>query len=238
MLEENIALIWQKLSKISPSILWASFLFLVGIIVAKFMESVSTDFLNKIRLNKILDRMGLKETLSKIDIDFDGVKFFGEIVKWFFVILFLMVSFGILGLTSLSQFLENVIFYFPNVFIAFLIFVVAVFLADFSQKIVVGTLEKERITYSKFLGRSIRWTIWFFAILAILYQLKIAPPLILAIFIGVVITISLALGIAFGMGGKDLAAKILRELEEKFKWYGSSNPKRIEGNDVSFLWKN
>ena len=217
MIQENINLIGQKISQISPSIFWASFLFLVGIIVAKFMEELSANFLNKIRLNRILERMGLKETFSKIDINLDGAKFFGEIVKWFFIILFLMISSGILGLNSLSQFLQNVIFYFPNLFIAFLIFVVAVFLADFSQKIVVGTLEKEKITYSRFLGRSIRWTIWFFAILAILYQLKIAPSLILAIFIGVVITISLALGIAFGIGGKDLAAKILKELEEKFK---------------------
>jgi len=217
MLQENINLIGQKISQISPSIFWASFLFLVGIIVAKFMEELSVTFLNKIRLNKILERMGLKETFSKVDIKLDGPKLFGEIVKWFFIILFLMISSGILGLTNLSQFLQNVILYFPNLFIAFLIFVVAAFLADFSQKIVVGTLEKEKITYSRFLGRSIRWTIWFFAILAILYQLKIAPPLILAIFIGVVITISLALGIAFGIGGKDLAAKILKELEEKFK---------------------
>ena len=217
MIQENIALIWQKVSQISPSIFWASFLFLVGIIVAKFMEELSANFLNKIRLNRILERMGLKETFSKVDINLDGAKFFGEIVKWFFIILFLMISSGILGLTNLSQFLQNVILYFPNLFIAFLIFAVAAFLADFSQKIVVGTLEKEKITYSRFLGRSIRWTIWFFAILAILYQLKIAPPLILAIFIGVVITISLSLGIAFGIGGKDLAAKILKELEEKFK---------------------
>ena len=217
MIQENINLIGQKVSQISPSIFWASFLFLVGIIVAKFMEELSVTFLNKIRLNKILERMGLKETFSKVDIKLDGPKLFGEIVKWFFIILFLMISSGILGLTNLSQFLQNVILYFPNLFIAFLIFVVAAFLADFSQKIVVGTLETEKITYSRFLGRFIRWTIWFFAILAILYQLKIAPSLILAIFIGVVITISLALGIAFGIGGKDLAAKILKELEEKLK---------------------
>ena len=81
----------------------------------------------------------------------------------------------------------------------------------------VGTLEKEKITYSRFLGRMVRWAIWLFAILAILYQLQITPSLILTIFIGMVATISIALGIAFGLGGKDLAAKILKELEEKFK---------------------
>ena len=109
------------------------------------------------------------------------------------------------------------IYNFSFIFIAIFIFLVAVFLADFSQKIVIGTLEKEKITYSRFLGKVIRWAVWLFATLAILYQLKITPSLILVIFIGVIITISITLGLSFGLGGKELAGKILKELEEKFK---------------------
>lgn len=123
----------------------------------------------------------------------------------------------ILGLTQFTYFLEKVIGYYPNIFIAALLFIIAVFLTYFSQKILVGTLEKEKITYSRFLGRAISWVIWLFTILAILYQLQIIPSLILTLFAGAVISISIALGIAFGLGGKDLAAKILKELEEKFK---------------------
>ena len=210
-------LIWQDLNEISPPIFWASLVLLIGIFISKWMAAMTLAFLNKVRLNQLLKRLGLEEVLLKIDTRLNAPKFFAEIIKWFFIILFLMIWSEILGLTQLSQFLEKVIGYFPNIFISGLIFLVAAFLSDLSQKIVVGILEKERITYSKFLGRSIRWAIWFFAILAILYQLKITPFLILTIFIGMVATISIALGIAFGLGGKDLAAKILKELEEKFK---------------------
>jgi len=207
----------QSLINISPAIFWAILVFFIGWFVSKWIGQIAAAFLSKIRLNQVLKRMGLEEALTKIDTHLNAPKFFGEIVKWFFVILFLMAASEILELTQFSQFLEKAIGYYPNIFIAALIFVVAVFLADFSQKIVVGTLEKEKITYSRFLGRAIRWAIWLFAILAILYQLQITPSLILAILIGMVVTISIALGIAFGLGGKDLAAKILKELEEKFK---------------------
>jgi len=165
----------------------------------------------------MLERTGIKQTLSRVSIKFDAPRFFADLVQWSVIIFFLMTSSEIVGLVQLSSFLQEVITYLPNVFIAVIIFIVALFLADFSQKVVIGTLEREKIIYSKFLGTAIRWTIWFFAILAILYQLKITPSLILAIFIGMVATISLALGIAFGLGGKDLAARILKELEEKFK---------------------
>jgi len=207
----------QSLIDISPAIFWAILVFFIGWFISKWIGQIAAAFLSKIRLNQVLKRMGLEEALTKIDTHLNAPKFFGEIVRWFFVILFLMAASEILGLTQFSQFLEKAIGYYPNIFIAALIFVVAVFLADFSQKIVVGTLEKEKITYSRFLGRAIRWAIWLFAILAILYQLQITPSLILAILIGMVATISIALGIAFGLGGKDLAAKILKELEEKFK---------------------
>ena len=217
MWQEIFQSFWQNLTQISPSIFWAILVLFIGWFVSKWIGQVAAVFLSKIRLNQVLKRMGLEEALTKIDTRLNAPKFFGEIVRWFFVILFSMAASEISGLTQFSQFLEKVIGYYPNIFIAALIFVVAVFLADFSQKIVVGTLEKEKITYSRFLGRAIRWAIWLFAILAILYQLRITPSLILAILIGMVVTISIALGIAFGLGGKDLAAKILKELEEKFK---------------------
>lgn len=217
MFQDIITLIWDNLTKVSPAILWASLVLLAGVFVAKSAETLSAAFFNKVRLNQVLKRIGIKEALLRIEISLDAPRFFGEIVKWFFMIIFLMASSEILGLTHFSQFLGNVIAYLPNILVAFLIFAAAAFLSDISQKIVVGTLERERITYSKFLGKMIHWAIWFFAILAILYQLKITPTLILVVFIGMIATISIALGIAFGLGGKDLAAKILKELEEKFK---------------------
>jgi len=217
MWQEVFQSFWRSLTEISPPIFWAGLVLLIGLLIAKWAGAIAVAFLSKIRLNQILKRMGLEDALAKIDTGLNAPKFFGEIVKWLFIVVFLMASSEILGLSQFSQFLEKVIAYFPNIFVAALIFLVAVFLADFSQKIVVGTLEEEKITYSRFLGRAVRWAIWLFAILAILYQLRITPSLILVVFIGMVATISLALGIAFGLGGKELAAKILKELEEKFK---------------------
>ena len=211
----------QEISKyfieILPSIFWVLLFLLVIWFVSKWLGKLTAAFLNKTRLNQALRDMGLEGSLFRIDTQLNAPKFFGEIVRWFFFILFLALAVDSLGMAFLSQFLWRIIDYYPNIFIAALIFLVAVFLADFSQKIVVGTLEKEKITYSRFSGRVIRWAVWLFAILAILYQLKIAPSLILVIFIGVVFAISIALGISFGLGGKSLASKILKELEEKFK---------------------
>jgi len=207
----------EKIFEISPSFFWAGLSLLFGILVAKFFEKISQRFFEKIRINSVLKRIGLKESFEKVGISLDAQDLFSKIVQWFFIILFLMLSFEILGLTKFADFLEKVLFYFQNIFISILIFVLASYLIDFSQKIFVGYLEKEKIAFSRVFGKGTSLSIWILTTLAILYQLKIVPELILVIFIGVVAIIALVVGISFGLAGKEIASRFLKEFEEKLK---------------------
>jgi len=200
-----------------PLFLWALFVFCGGCFVATLIKRLVGTFFKKIHLDSLFKRVGWEGVLKKFHLGFSLSQFFAEVVRVFFVIIFLMLTAEILSLHQFAQFLEKVISYYLNIFIASFIFIGACILVDFSQKIVVGTLKKEKITYSQFLGKGISWIIWVFSFLAILYQLQIASRIILTIFVGLVITISLALGISFGLGGKEIARRILNELEEKLK---------------------
>jgi hypothetical protein len=210
-------IIFEFLEKNSLSILGASLTLLLGILISLWLKRLTIGFFKKIRLDQLIKRLGWEEAIDRIFGNFNLLNFFGDIVKWFFVLLFLMFAFKILEIPLFYQFLEKIVFYFPNIFISILIFIVALFLVDLSQKVFVVTLEKEKIAYSRFLGKEISFFVWLVAILAILYQLQIAKNLILIVFVGVVAIFVLTVGISFGLGGKDLAAKILKELEEKFK---------------------
>jgi hypothetical protein len=207
----------EKIFEISPSFFWTGLTLLFGILVAKFFERISQRFFERIRINSVLKRIGLKDGFEKIGISLDAQKFFSEIVQWFFIILFLMLSFEILGLSKFADFLEKVVFYFQNIFISILIFIFASYLVDFSQRVFIGFLEKEKMVFSKAFGKGTSLAIWTLATLAILYQLKIIPELILIIFIGVVATIALVIGISFGLAGKEVASKFLKEIEDKLK---------------------
>ena len=208
---------WQSFLNSLPQITGSILVFIIGWFVSKWIGELTEGFLKRTKLNQAAKRLGWDEALSKIDVRLNLPKVFGIIVRVFFVILFLVACFEMVELPQFSQDLWKVVVYYMNIFVACIIFIVAVFLADFSQKIVIGSLEKNKITYSRFVGKGMSWAIWALATLAILYQLQIVPTLILTIFIGVTALIVLSLGIAFGLGGKDLAAKILKELEDKLK---------------------
>lgn len=199
-------------------VLVAILVMLIGWLLSGGIGQIVKALLDKIRLNKALKRMGWEEALWKADIKLDASGFLAEIIKWVFIVIFLMIASELLGLTAFTDFLARVLVeYVPNIITAILIFVVAVFLTDFSYRIVLASAEKAKIRYSKLLGLGIRVTIWTFAILAILLQLGIATEIIKAMVYGIVGIITLAVGLAFGLGGQDLAAEILRELKNKVR---------------------
>jgi len=215
-LEQFSKLFLESLIERLPQFFWAIIVFLSGLLVSKLIAAWAIALLNKTKLNQALKRMNWNN-LEDFGFTMNGVEFFSNLVRYFFILLSLMASAEIIGLPQFSSFLAQVINYFFNIFIASFIFMIAVFVADFSQKIVVTSLEEEKITYSRFLGKMIRWIIWTLTVLTILYQLQIAPTLILTIFIGFVATITLIVGISFGLGGKEIASKILQELQEKIR---------------------
>lgn len=207
----------NEIEQFSPliKILIGILVFLIGLIISGIIGNIIVLFLNKLRLNQAFKRLGWEEALIRADIKTDMSRFVGELVKWCLAIVFLMVAAEIVGLPGFSDFLQKVLGYLPNVIIAILIFVVAVFLSDFSYRIIVASAEKAKISYSRFLGVAVRWAIWIFAILAILLQLGVAADIIRAILYGIIVMITLAGGLAFGLGGKDIAAEILRDLKKK-----------------------
>ncbi len=202
---------------IPHQILFASFTLLFGILIAKFFERLVLRVFEKLRLKSVLKRVGGEELAKAISERFDVLDFIAQLIKWFFIFFTFMVAFEILNLQKVSNFFESIVNYYPNIFIAILIFLTSLYLLDFSKKIFVGTLEKEKISFTPLLGKGFSFFIWTITILAILYQLKIVPELILSVFIGFVAIVSLALGISFGLGGKNLAEKILKDLSEKLK---------------------
>lgn len=210
---------WQGIEQFSPFLrfLIAILIVLIGWLISGGIGQLVRTLLNKLKLNQALKRMGWDEAFARAEMKLDASKFFGEVVKWCFIIIFLMVAFEVVGLPQFSEFLGKVIEYLPNIIIASLIFLAAVYVADFSYRIVLVSAEKAKLSYSKFLGVGIRWTIWIIAILAIFLQLGITPDIIKGLIYGLIGMIALAGGLAFGLGGKDLAAEILKEFKDKIK---------------------
>lgn len=198
----------------SSPVIAALLVFLAGFVFSFWVKHFVELFFKHIRFDQALERVGWKDFLRRADIELNYAVVCGEIARIFFIILAAMIALELINLQGLADFLERIVFYYPNIIVSVLIFTVSVYLIDISQKIVVGTKTLNRITYSRFLGKAVDYSIRCLAFLAICYQLSIVPQLILIIFIGVVATITLSLGISLGLAGKEPMARFLREVKK------------------------
>lgn len=209
--------LWQAFLGFIPVILGAIIIFVIGWFISVGIGRLITEILKKIRFNQIFEKGNWDEALAKADIKVDASGFIGAIVKWVLVIVFLLAAVEVLGLSEFAGFLKSVLDYLPNVIVAALIFVVTVIVVDIVEKIVRATVESIKVGYGQMVSAVIKWSLWFFAILAILYQLGVARPFMETLFTGLVGVLVISLGLAFGLGGKDVAAEILQDMKRKLK---------------------
>ena len=200
-----------------PNVFLGAIIILLGLYVSKKIRDIVAYYLNKLRLNQMLGSLGWQEFFNRFDTKLDVSRFLGTITQVYFLLWFLLLALDILSLSIVGNIISGIIGYYPNIFISIIIFIVAVFIADFSKKIIVGDFREEKLTYSNFLGNIVASSVWIVAILAMLYQLQIAQTLILITFIGFITLIVLTVSIAFGLGGKEMARKTLEDIEKKIK---------------------
>jgi len=207
----------QSFIDVLPNIFLGIVIILLGLYISKKIRDLVIHFLNRLRLNQMLSSLGWQEFFNRFNTKLDIPRFFGMITQIYFLLWVVLLVLDMLSLSIVGDIISNIINYYPNIFISIVIFIVAVFIADFSKKIIVSDFREEKLTYSNFLGNIIASSVWVIAILAILYQLQIAQTLILIAFIGFIALIVLTVGIAFGLGGKEIAKKTLEDIEKKIK---------------------
>jgi len=213
--------LWVGFLGFVPKLIGAIIVFLIGWLIAVGIGKLVAEILKRLKFNRLFEKGVWKNALEKAEVKVDASGFVGALFKWILIIVFLSAAVEILGLEQFAGLLNQVLGYLPNVVVAALIFVVAVIVADIAEKIIRTGVEGMRVGYGQLAGAIVKWSIWVFAVLAILTQLLIAPELVNTLFkaivYGIVALVVVSLGISFGLGGKDVASEILDYLKKKFK---------------------
>lgn len=210
----SLEIIWNGFIAFIPSLIGAIIVFLIGMVVAVGLGKFAQRLTNILRIDTLLDKMGFGAPMERAGLKLNPAHFIGELVKWFLIVVFALAAFDILGLDTITVFLNNVLLYIPNIIVAVLIMMIAIIVANFLEKLVKTGVLASNLTHASFLGAITRWAILIFAIFASLIQLGIAPQLINTLFTGFVAMIAIGGGIAFGLGGKEYAEDLIGTLRK------------------------
>lgn len=207
--------LWLGVASFLPRLIVALIVFLIGWVIAVAIGKLVSQIIRAIKVDRALQGVGIEEPLSRAGFRLDSGAFIGGLVRWFFIAFFLLVAIDALGLQQVTVFLREVVLvYLPNVVVAAIILVIAALLADVMQRVVRGSAQAAHLPSSAFLGGVTKWSIWLFALLAALFQLGIAGPLLQDLFRAFVAMLAVAGGLAFGLGGKDHASRFIERLRQ------------------------
>ncbi len=205
--------LWFGVVSFVPNLVVALIILMLGWLVGALFGRAIWQVFRSLRVDEALRRAGFEGVLRRGGINLDSGAFIGGLVKWFVIVVFLIASFNVLGLTEVNLFLEQVVIaYLPRVIVAALILLVGGVVGDIAQRVVITAGKSAEIHSAHFAGTISKWAVWIFAILVALSQLGIAAAFSQTLFTGIVIAISLALGLSFGLGGQEAAGRFIEKL--------------------------
>jgi hypothetical protein len=162
------------------------------------------------------ERSGFAGFVANTGVETDSSGFIADIAKWFVRLITLVVGFDALGLPAVSDVLRQVLLWLPNLVVAVAALILGGLAANWLAGLVRGATAKADLGNPDLFATIVRVATWAFAIVVALNQIGIARELVNTLFIATVGAVALALGLAFGIGGRDTAAEVVRN------WYDKS----------------
>jgi hypothetical protein len=214
---QSLQNVWLGVASFVPNLVIAIVILAIGWILAVLVEKLVEHLFKALKVDVALKSAGLEDVVKRAGHNLNSGLFVGALVKWFIIVVFLMSSFDVLGLAQFTVFLRQVVGYLPQVIVAVLILMVAMVVGNTMERIVIASSKATNVRSAEMLGHVTRWAIWIFAILTALFNLGIAPSIIQTVITAVFAGAALAIGLSFGLGGKDYAQKILEKTMKRWE---------------------
>lgn len=216
VLGQSFQEVWTNFAIFVPNIIVALIILIIGWIVGVILGRLVKQLVDALKIDSALKSAGLEEFASRGGFKVSSGGFLGWLVKWFVLIVFLVTSLEVLGLSQVNAFIYGtVLLFLPKVIVAVLILLISVVIAEFVRDVIVGAARTASISGANFMGGIAKWSILIFAFLAALVQLGVASTFLQTLFGGVVVALALAFGLAFGLGGKEAASRFLEKLRRE-----------------------
>lgn len=196
-----------------PQLLGAIILLAIGWLVAGAVGRLVVKGLHLVGFERAVQSTGIGQWINRMNPKWTGSRLLGDLVRWFVFLLFVLGAANLLSIPQVTHVVDEIILFIPQIVIAVAIVVVGAWLARFLGNTVRASLSRIDGVNPTLFARLTQYGVLGVAIIAAISQLGIAPFVVNSLFITLVASVGLAVGLAFGLGGRDVAGKITQ------RWY-------------------
>lgn len=211
---EPLERFYEKILEFLPSLFTSLLLLVIGIVLSAITKSVIFRILKAVSIDKHFGRFGMDEVLGRGGIKEPLSMLLSRMVGWITMFIFVVFALRALNIASVERLLEGFFVYLPNVFVAALILFFGYFLSNFLGRAALIASVNAGIKLSGIIARCVKLAVFLLSVTMALEQLGIGRNTIIIAFAISFGGVVLALAIAFGVGGKEIAREYL---EEKMK---------------------
>jgi hypothetical protein len=217
-LSDQLSQGFVEIGEFVPRLAAAVGILMVGFVVAKMVERGVAYVLRRIGFDRWMREGGVTEALARAGTSLAPSGVMAKLLFWAIMLLVIILSANALGVSAVSILFGELLAYIPNVIAAVIVLALGLLLGEFMKDLVLASAGD--LGGSLTLARAAKGAVILLATFMALEQLDIAQDILLVFFVAVVGAASLAAGIAFGVGGREVAAEIVRD------WYTRSQRKR------------
>jgi small-conductance mechanosensitive channel len=196
-----------------PNLLGFLVILVIGFIVAKIVAGVVRKVLEKVGVDRKLHESEAHNYAEKIMPGASPSNGIARVVFWLVFVFFLVSAIGALKISAVTTFMNQVLAYLPNVIVAILIFVLAALIAGAVAGAVTKTMGDTPT--GKIVATVVPAIVMVIAMFMILNQLKIAEEIVTIAFAATMGALALGLALAFGLGGRPVAERLLEDAYRK-----------------------
>jgi hypothetical protein len=209
---ESLKQFWLQMAAFAPQLIAAAVFLLAGWLIARLLRRGAIRFLKLLRLDVLAEKSGIEDFLIRGDVKYTTVTILANLLYWFIMLTVTLAVLNSLGLQAAAGLFNRFLLYLPNVAVALLLLVFGSLFSRFIRGVSRAYLNNIGLVGAELLSIVAQWAILLFAVSAALEQLSIGGQILVSAFQISFGALCLALALAFGLGGKEWAAKILEKM--------------------------
>lgn len=208
--------LWWGFIQFVPNLILAIVLFIIGCVLGNLIAKAFEQVFVALKIDKLFHSVGADDLFRRAGLTLNSGYFIGQVVKWFVIIIFLLPSLALVGLESIGDFLkDDVLVFLPRVIVAAFVLIIATVVSDGVSRAILAGAKSMNLSSAHMLATIAKYAIWTFAFIIALGQLGVAAAYMQILFTGIIAMLAIAGALAFGLGGKDAAAKFIAKVSEE-----------------------
>ena len=196
-----------------PTLIGALVILLIGWAIGRIVGGIVTSLLTRADADRLFGKYA-GEVYGESTNAMAPTRLLGGLARWFIYLVFFIAAANYLNWPQVSSLLNDFIAWLPNLVAAIVIIIAAPVVGNVLRLTVEGASQGLGTGSARVIGQLVQVGVIVFGVMAALYQVGIASDLINTLFIGIVAAAAIAIGVAFGLGGRDVAADITRAAYE------------------------